>query len=439
MGCSSSAATRWSGAAGTRPFEPGQWSQLTVRFPDGGELPTARFGKRVRDEFVFGGLRASRVPGPGAALQPGPRPGARSGAASLTMRNRARRCARSDVPGTPSGSSTTTAALSAPLPAGQRFAAGSDLRPLVHWHRGSARTGDRLRQHPRPRVVPPLRRRCDAQGKAKPGRSRRARRTGIRHALAVGVSQSGRYLRHFLELGMNRDTKRPPRLRRRDALRRRSRASSSATSRSGSPGRTAGQHAMRDYPENWFPFSYASSRRIRSPGGPGALAGGRRVHPPHHRGKQLDGVLAQGRLPRCTPIPPARATCPSPKHVRLFLVAGTEHAGSLGSALANETRARTRATPIDPSPALRALLVALDEWVSQRPGAAREPRSDPGRGNPGGTRAAGLSRHPRLRGPRPGESGSGPPVDWVDPPVEDGPVYGARVPAVDSRRQRGGG
>ena len=29
--------------------------------------------------------------------------------------------------------------------------------------------------------------------------------TGIRHALAFGVSQSGRFLRHFLELGMNDD------------------------------------------------------------------------------------------------------------------------------------------------------------------------------------------------------------------------------------------
>jgi hypothetical protein len=29
--------------------------------------------------------------------------------------------------------------------------------------------------------------------------------TGIRHALAFGVSQSGRFLRHFLELGMNED------------------------------------------------------------------------------------------------------------------------------------------------------------------------------------------------------------------------------------------
>jgi len=29
--------------------------------------------------------------------------------------------------------------------------------------------------------------------------------TGIRHAIAFGVSQSGRFLRHFLKLGMNDD------------------------------------------------------------------------------------------------------------------------------------------------------------------------------------------------------------------------------------------
>src|SRR5215472_15956610 len=47
----------------------------------------------------------------------------------------------------------------------------------------------------------------DRNGTANPliAEGMRTERTGIRHALAFGVSQSGRFLRHFLELGMNDD------------------------------------------------------------------------------------------------------------------------------------------------------------------------------------------------------------------------------------------
>src|SRR5262249_41182441 len=78
----------------------------------------------------------------------------------------------------------------------------------------------------------------------------------IRHALAFGVSQSGRFLRHFLELGMNADA----------AGRRVFDGVSShvagpgkvcANHSFGMPGRTAPQHEDRLYPENWFPFSTA--------------------------------------------------------------------------------------------------------------------------------------------------------------------------------------
>ena len=80
--------------------------------------------------------------------------------------------------------------------------------------------------------------------------------TGIRHALAFGVSQSGRFLRHFLELGMNDD----------GAARRvfdgvMSHVAGAgkvfANHRFGMPGRTATQHEDRLYPENWFPFGNA--------------------------------------------------------------------------------------------------------------------------------------------------------------------------------------
>ena len=82
--------------------------------------------------------------------------------------------------------------------------------------------------------------------------------TGIRHAVAFGISQSGRYLRHHIELGMNRD----------EGGRRvfdgviahiSGIGKVFANHRFSMPGRTATQHEDRYYPENWFPFSAASA------------------------------------------------------------------------------------------------------------------------------------------------------------------------------------
>src|SRR5688500_18616336 len=80
----------------------------------------------------------------------------------------------------------------------------------------------------------------------------------VNHALGFGVSQSGRFLRHFLELGMNIDS----------AGRRvfdgvlshvAGAGKVFANHRFGMPGRTATQHEDRLFPENWFPFSMALS------------------------------------------------------------------------------------------------------------------------------------------------------------------------------------
>src|SRR5260221_12263688 len=80
--------------------------------------------------------------------------------------------------------------------------------------------------------------------------------SAMAHALAFGVSQAGRFLRHFLELGMN------------DVGNGRRVFDGVLTHVAGAgkvfsnhsfamPGRTATQHEDRLYPENWFPFGTA--------------------------------------------------------------------------------------------------------------------------------------------------------------------------------------
>src|SRR6202040_4418781 len=78
----------------------------------------------------------------------------------------------------------------------------------------------------------------------------------IRHAIGFGVSQSGRFLRHFLELGMNRDTEGRRVF---DGVFSHVAGAGKvfANHRFGMPGRTATQHEDRLYPENWFPFGNA--------------------------------------------------------------------------------------------------------------------------------------------------------------------------------------
>ena len=82
----------------------------------------------------------------------------------------------------------------------------------------------------------------------------------IRHALAFGVSQSGRFLRHFLELGMNAD-ERGRRVFDGVFSHVAGAGKVFANHRFGMPGRTATQHEDRLYPENWFPFSTAMTDR----------------------------------------------------------------------------------------------------------------------------------------------------------------------------------
>ena len=114
--------------------------------------------------------------------------------------------------------------------------------------------------------------------------------------------------------------------------------------------------------------------------------------------------------------------------MRLFLIAGTEHAGG---AIDRSQTCTNPGNPHNPAAGLRALLVALDEWVSagREPPASRVPTLADGTlvslrdWNFPRIPGAGVARLlNRIR----------PPVDWIDPPPGDaGPFYAARVPAAD--------
>jgi hypothetical protein len=250
----------------------------------------------------------------------------------------------------------------------------------------------------------------------------------IRHAIGFGVSQSGRFLRHFLELGMNRDS----------AGRRvfdgvMSHVAGAgkvfANHRFGMPGRTATQHEDRLYPENWFPFGNAVATDPFS-GKTAAILNGGPSDPLVIETNTATEYWQKGASLVHTD-PSGTKDAELPANVRVYLIAGTQHAGRPGA----DPRPGPCVNPRNPhsaTPALRALFDALEAWVTT--GIAPPPSRVP-------TLAAGTAvaaesvRMPRVKGfaLMPGANRITAPVDWVNPP-EDGPsqFYETFVAAVDT-------
>jgi Alpha/beta hydrolase domain len=249
---------------------------------------------------------------------------------------------------------------------------------------------------------------------------------GVRHALAFGGSQSGRFLRHFIELGMNRDAQ----------GRRVFDGMLAHTAGAGKvfanhpfseSDRTTTQHEDHDYPENWFPFSTASANDPFS-GKSGAL----------FRGDGFDPLLIstnssteywQKGASLLTTDPSGARDLALPDGARVYMIAGTQHGGRAERRSASGVCANP-ANPVSHGPALRALVVALDEWVTKgvAPPESRVPSIA------AGTAAeASAARMPAIKGvaPAPDANRIGPLGDWTDPPVTH-TFYGTRVAAVDA-------
>ena len=249
----------------------------------------------------------------------------------------------------------------------------------------------------------------------------------IRHAVALGISQSGRYLRDFVYQGFNRD----------EAGRQVFDGMLShiagvggifLNARFGQPSRTNTQHEDHLYPENAFPFSTA---RQHDPitGRTGALL----------RGDGFDPLLIevntgteywQKGASMLTTDPLGRSDVPLPETSRAFLVSSGFHYGRAGLTSTKGACANSRST-LNPAPALRALLVALEEWVTagKAPPESRVPRLSDGTlveaadtgfpflvGTPVPTTPNAIARF----------------STYVDPRPEPGPQYQPLVPRVDA-------
>lgn len=259
---------------------------------------------------------------------------------------------------------------------------------------------------------------ADARGNANPARS-------VRAVLGFGSSQSGRFLRDYVKEGFNQD----------EAARKVFDGILAHTAGAGGvflnyefgqPVRTATQHEDRTFPENAFPFSTA---RLTDPvtGRTGSLFRGDRFDPLWMETNTSTEYWQKGASLLVTD-PLGSRDVELPANARGYLLAGTQHAGTAGMQSTPGPCVNPR-NPHDPNPGLRALLVALDEWVDGRaPPASRTPRIR--EGTLVSTDKLGFPPIPGMQATR-RVNQIGVLKDWVKPELDLSRPYGVLVPQVD--------
>ena len=227
------------------------------------------------------------------------------------------------------------------------------------------------------------------------------------HALAFGISQAGRYLRDHLAQGFNQDENSGRVF---DGIYTHVAGIGRVffNCEFGQPGRTRTWHEDHDFPEIEYPFATAADdvKVIETNTSTEYWQKGASL-------LHTDGT-------RDVPLPP---------NVRGYLIPGTQHGGKAGMPRDPGPCINPRNWH-DPMPAVRALLMALDEWVTdgREPPPSRLPRVDDGT----------LVRAEKIAWPK--VTGLVPPRDandvvalddWTDPkkPMH---TWQALVPQVDA-------
>ena len=249
--------------------------------------------------------------------------------------------------------------------------------------------------------------------------------TGIRAALAIGISQSGRYLRDHIHQGFNQDENRRRVF---DGVLAHAAGAGRvfANVEFGQPARTSTQHEDHHFPEAAFPFAHGLSSDPVT-GRTGALLRGDGFDPLVIEVNTSTEYWQKGAsLLHTDPLGARDVDVPG--SVRLYLIAGTQHGGRAGL-LPTAGNCLLPRNPHNPAPALRALVVALDRWATAglEPPVTRVPTL--GAGTLAPAERLEFPAVPGMRVPRAGNH-LVPFGDWVNPQHVPGQAYVTLVPRV---------
>ena len=246
----------------------------------------------------------------------------------------------------------------------------------------------------------------------------------VSHTLAFGISQAGRYLRDHIALGFNRDE---------DGARV---FDGVFTHVAGigrlffntpfaQPARTRTWHEDHDFPEVVFPFSTAS---FTDPiGGTTASLLQNDASDPLLIETNTATEYWQKGASLLHTDPDGTRDAALPDTVRGYFLTGTNHTGRAGTPSDAGSCTLPR-NPHDPMAAVRALLVALDEWVTtgRAPPPSRLPRIDDGTLVP--AEAVTFPRAAGFAAPR-ATNDVAPLLDWINP-TPGAHAWRALVPQV---------
>ncbi len=185
----------------------------------------------------------------------------------------------------------------------------------------------------------------------------------IRKAIGFGVSQSGRLLRTFLHDGFNADESGKvvfeglfPHVA--------GGGRGSFNHRFASPTRHSGQHDHHTYPVDRFPFTYGDSMDPWSSRTDGLLAASRASQTiPRIIHTQTSAEYWHRAASLVHTDPSGKLDAELPDNVRVYAFGGAQHGAGSGIP-SPRSRGSLSANPTDYRPLLRALLLALDRWIT---------------------------------------------------------------------------
>jgi hypothetical protein len=248
----------------------------------------------------------------------------------------------------------------------------------------------------------------------------------IGHTLAFGISQAGRYLRDHIAGGFNADENGRRVF---DGVFTHVAGIGRVFHNTpfGQPFRTRTWHEDHDFPEVEFPFSCVPMDDPLSTATGSLMRGDGRDPKLIETNTSTEYWQKGASLLHTDPLATSDVTLPA--NVRGYLLTGTQHGGRAG--MPRDTGpCRNPRNWHDPMPAVRALLVALDEWVvnDRAPPESRLPRIDDGSLVTAENLA--LPAIPGLVRPH-AANDVAPLADWTEP-VPAARTYVALVPQVDA-------